>query len=716
MATYVNDLRLKEIATGDESGTWGTSTNTNLSLIADAFGLGTKQLAADADETFTIPDTTADGARALYLKLTSAVSLTATRTVTLGPNTVSKVWIIENATTGSQIITIAQGSGATINVPSGSKLIVVTDGAGAGAAVFNANPTEIGGSVTSVAGTGTVNGITLTGTVTSTGSLTLGGTLGNVDLTSQVTGTLPVGNGGTGITALGTGVATALGINVGSAGAPVVFDGALGTPSSGTLTNASGLPAAGVVGIAAILGANTFTAAQEWATGSSVASASTINLDTATGNRVHVTGTTTITAVTLTRGPRTVVFDGILTLTHHATTNNLPGAANITTAAGDRAIYESDGTAVYCVSYTKASGLATVVGAATVTVVRSARTSNTILGTADQGTLIDITSGTFTQTFTAAATLGTGWFAYVRNSGTGDITLDPNASETIDGLTSYIMYSGETRLVQCDGSNFTSLVLSPFSTTFTASGTFTKPPGYSYFGGIGWGAGGAGGKGASSRGAGGGGGAAGIGFILKASALSATETVTIAAATAGPTTGVAGPQGGTTSLGTLAYSYGGGGGTGGSSSNNSGGGGGGALSAGTTGTGTSSPAGGSPLGIAATANSGFGGGAGGYSSSLPGYLSYAGGGGGGSNSSGGGGAGGSSAYGGGGGGGSTDTGGSGGDGAGGVSTYGGSGGAAGFNVSGTDGTAPGGGGGGTTTNGTKAGDGARGELRIWGAV
>ena len=38
MATYVNDLRLKEIATGDESGTWGTSTNTNLELIAEKFG------------------------------------------------------------------------------------------------------------------------------------------------------------------------------------------------------------------------------------------------------------------------------------------------------------------------------------------------------------------------------------------------------------------------------------------------------------------------------------------------------------------------------------------------------------------------------------------------------------------------------------------------------------------------------------------------------
>jgi hypothetical protein len=56
------------------------------------------------------------------------------------------------------------------------------------------------GTVTSVSGTGTVNGITLTGTVTSSGSLTLGGTLSGVSLTSQVSGTLPVANGGTGVT------------------------------------------------------------------------------------------------------------------------------------------------------------------------------------------------------------------------------------------------------------------------------------------------------------------------------------------------------------------------------------------------------------------------------------------------------------------------------------------------------------------------------------
>ena len=58
-----------------------------------------------------------------------------------------------------------------------------------------------GGTVTSVGGTGTVNGLTLTGTVTSSGNLTLGGTLSGVSLTTAVTGTLPIANGGTGSTA-----------------------------------------------------------------------------------------------------------------------------------------------------------------------------------------------------------------------------------------------------------------------------------------------------------------------------------------------------------------------------------------------------------------------------------------------------------------------------------------------------------------------------------
>ena len=58
-STYVNDLRLNEMATGDASGTWGTITNTNLELIAEAFSFGTEAITTNADTHTT---TVADGA------------------------------------------------------------------------------------------------------------------------------------------------------------------------------------------------------------------------------------------------------------------------------------------------------------------------------------------------------------------------------------------------------------------------------------------------------------------------------------------------------------------------------------------------------------------------------------------------------------------------------------------------------------------------------
>lgn len=135
-STFVNDLRLEEMGTGENSGTWGNKTNANLELIGEAFGMGTENLGSDANTTITIADGTADAARSIYLKITST-SLSATRTVTLAPNTVSKIWIIENATTGSQSISIKQGSGAEITIPNGGVKAIVTDGAGSGAAVFD---------------------------------------------------------------------------------------------------------------------------------------------------------------------------------------------------------------------------------------------------------------------------------------------------------------------------------------------------------------------------------------------------------------------------------------------------------------------------------------------------------------------------------------------------------------------------------------------------
>lgn len=139
MAVYTNDLRLKEITTGDESGTWGTSTNTNLSLIAEALSFATEAVFdSDADKTTTVADGATDPARALYYKVTGSGTLSATRTLTIAPNTISRVMFIENATTGSQSINISQGSGANITIASGTAKVVYLDGAGSGAAVVDA--------------------------------------------------------------------------------------------------------------------------------------------------------------------------------------------------------------------------------------------------------------------------------------------------------------------------------------------------------------------------------------------------------------------------------------------------------------------------------------------------------------------------------------------------------------------------------------------------
>ena len=118
MATYVNDLRLKEIATGDESGTWGTSTNTNLELIGEALGYGTEGITTNADtHTTTVADGASDPGRAMYLEYTG--TLDSACTITIAPNTLSRMHFIENGTSGSQNIIISQGSGANITIPPG---------------------------------------------------------------------------------------------------------------------------------------------------------------------------------------------------------------------------------------------------------------------------------------------------------------------------------------------------------------------------------------------------------------------------------------------------------------------------------------------------------------------------------------------------------------------------------------------------------------------
>lgn len=117
----------------------------------------------------------------------TSVDLTAGTGISVsgGPITTSGSITVTN-TAPDQTVTLTQAGTTTITGTYPSFTISSAD--------------QFLGTVTSVGGTGTVNGITLTGTVTSSGSLTLGGTLSGVSLTSQVSGTLPTANGGTGAT------------------------------------------------------------------------------------------------------------------------------------------------------------------------------------------------------------------------------------------------------------------------------------------------------------------------------------------------------------------------------------------------------------------------------------------------------------------------------------------------------------------------------------
>ena len=98
--------------------------------------------------------------------------------------------------------------------------------------------------------------------------------------------------------------------------------------------------------------------------GGDIASASPLVVDT-DGDYFDVTGTTNFAAMTVAADRQfTLQFDGVLTMTHHATNLDLPGEANITTAAGDVATFQSTGSnTVQCINYTKADGTGVVAAA-----------------------------------------------------------------------------------------------------------------------------------------------------------------------------------------------------------------------------------------------------------------------------------------------------------------------------------------------------------------
>jgi len=131
-STYVNNLRLEEIGTGEQSGTWGDTTNTNLKIIGQAVAWGTRAIANASTDNITIGDGALDADRCLGLKLTGGGQAC---TVSLLPNTSSKTWFMYNATAAA--LTFTCGGGANVIIPAGQTKVIATDGLGSGGVVHD---------------------------------------------------------------------------------------------------------------------------------------------------------------------------------------------------------------------------------------------------------------------------------------------------------------------------------------------------------------------------------------------------------------------------------------------------------------------------------------------------------------------------------------------------------------------------------------------------
>jgi hypothetical protein len=176
-STYSPNLAIELIGTGDQAGSWGASTNTNLgTLIEQAIsGYVTQTITDGADTVITIPNGSTGVARNMIIECTGA--LTAARNLIVPAN--RKLYFIFNNTSGGFAVTVKVAGQTGVSVPNGKKMVLVSNGTD----IFVATNHLIGTVVGDVTGNITGN---ITGNVT-------GNVAGNV--TGNVTGNVSGSSG-----------------------------------------------------------------------------------------------------------------------------------------------------------------------------------------------------------------------------------------------------------------------------------------------------------------------------------------------------------------------------------------------------------------------------------------------------------------------------------------------------------------------------------------